>query len=80
MKYYFTAKVKRLVEDTVTLSVETDGDVDDAIETARIVAETYPNEHEESGVDYCYVENRDTLHSELTNLERLVPTSYDETA
>ena len=68
MKVPFVAKVQRVVVDTVLLNVEADSAAK-AVAKAERVLHRYPASHEETGVDYCYVENRDTLEATVLSVE-----------
>lgn len=76
MRYHFIAKARRVVEDTLALSVEAES-LGQAKKLAEKVTLEYPRGVEE--VTFCYVENRETVESSLVDIERVVPTN-DETA
>ena len=76
MRYHFKLVVQRVVEDTLTLSVDAER-LGEAKQVAEEVALGYP--HGNTDVPYCYIENRDTIESRLIDIERVVPTN-DETA
>lgn len=56
-EFYFTAEVKRLVTDTISLSVKADS-LDEALQIADDVLQVYPEEHNLPGVGYVFIENR----------------------
>lgn len=58
MKYHMQGTVTRVVTDTVSLTVEAEGELQ-AYAIAEGVLRKFPDEHEEDGVSYCYIEHRD---------------------
>lgn len=70
MRYHFVVQARRVVEDTLTLSVDAES-LGKAKKIATSVALSYPKGSKD--VKHCYVENRDTLGSELVSIERVVP-------
>ncbi len=57
-KFVLSAKVKRVVIDTVSLHVEADNETDAHIKAYRVL-DTFPDPHDEVGVGYCYIEHRE---------------------
>jgi hypothetical protein len=80
MKFYFDAVVERLVQDNISVVVETDGGFKDALKKVREALKQYPKPVTEEGVKAIYTENRDQLESHLIHLERKVPTDDDSAA
>lgn len=68
MKFQFTGKVRRVVEDTISVVVDSDTETD-AYEKAEKVLKMFPKEHTEEGVPFCYIENRDYLETEVIDLD-----------
>lgn len=67
-RFKYTAKVKRTIEDTVSVVVTAE-DTNEGYQIARRAVLTYPEVTGE-GIPYCYVENRDTLNSELVEIKK----------
>ena len=76
MRYHFTAKVQRVIEDTVLLSVEAP-----TLQKAKSEAQKAITLHPTgTSVPYYYIDNRDTIQSQLIDIERVVPTDDQTTA
>ena len=65
--YPLIAKVKKIVVDTVTLNVKADSELE-AFYIAEKALAKFPEEHDEEGISYCYVENRETLDTEILEI------------
>lgn len=66
-KYELEARVKRVVLDTITLSVVADSEAE-ARNKAYRVLEDYPEPHDEEGVPYCFIEDRENCESSITSV------------
>lgn len=75
MKYSLRAQVRRTVVDTIRLNVDANN-LDEAKGLAFLALEQYPKPHEHPEVGFIYVENRDTLE---TNILRVDKDEIDET-
>lgn len=71
-RFHFLSKTRRVVLDTVSLSVDAEN-LNEAKANAIKVLEDYPKGN--TYVPYCYVENRETLESQVVSMRRLVPTN-----
>lgn len=65
--YPLIAKVKKIVIDTVTLNVKADSELE-AFYVAEKALAKFPAEHSEEGISYCYIENRETLDTEILEI------------
>ncbi len=66
-EYLIEATVKRVVIDEIELKVEAES-VDEAMNKATLVLDSYPDSHTESGISYCYTRRRDNLSTDLIQL------------
>lgn len=71
-RYYYTAEVKQHFLDTVNLSVEA-ASVAEAEAIIKQALRDFPDEVPHDRIKHCYIENRQKLDTEVTNLERRVP-------
>jgi hypothetical protein len=71
-RYYYTAEVKQQFLDTVSLSVEA-ASVAEAEALIKQAMRDFPDEVPHDRIKHCYIENRQKLDTEVTNLERRVP-------
>lgn len=67
-KFIFTGEVHRVVVDTITVAIFAD-EREEAAHKARVVLETFPKAQSIEGANYCYVENREQIDSELLSLK-----------
>ena len=70
--YYYTVTVERTVVDTINLSVEAE-DETEAYKTIQKAVKQFPAPLENDKIKHMYVENRETISSQLLDLERKVP-------
>ena len=72
MRYHFRTVVRRVVDDTITLSVEAPS-LGKAKKMAEFASLSYP--HGDELIPYCYIENRETVQASLLDIERMVKTN-----
>lgn len=69
--YPLIAQVKKIVIDTVTMNVQADCELE-AFYIAEKALAKFPEAHDEEGISYCYIENRETIHSEVIDIKENV--------
>ena len=74
MRYHFQAIVERQVLDTISLAVETEGGVKDALGQAQEALVKFPQPVNQEGVGYMYIENRENTGTKVVRIERRAPT------
>jgi len=67
-QYPMTAKVQRIVTDTISLKVEAENE-SQAILKAIKVLEQFPSEVTGEGVNYMYIENREQDNVTVLDIE-----------
>lgn len=69
------AVTTRVVTDTILLRVKA-STLEEARDKAMVVLKRYPDAHEEDGVDYVYINNRENGESEVHSLELNMEDGY----
>lgn len=77
MRYQFQAVVERNVLDTIFITVETEGDFEEALRQTRKALAKYPDLVDGTAVRSMYTENRENLKTEVKHIERIVSTHDD---
>lgn len=67
--FLLTGKVKRTFLDEITLQIEASSELE-AYGKAQRILESYPDKHYEEGASYVFVENRETLNSEVVDISQ----------
>lgn len=66
--YPLAAVTTRTVTDTVLLKVKAES-LEEARNKAMAALRFYPDGHDEDGIDYCYINNRENGQAEVHSLE-----------
>ncbi len=78
-RYYYTVEVTNTFKDTVSVCVEAEH-AGVARKLIRSAMEQYPDKVSGDSVKHCFIENRDKVSTDVTNITRTIGKPVDEIA
>ncbi len=75
-RYYYTVEVTNTFKDTISVCIEAPH-AGVARKTVRAAMEEYPKAISGNSIKSCYIENRDKLSTEVTNITRTIGSPVD---